>query len=151
MCRIALRWERLTTMTSVQPGKVSPVRNVGGQQWRRRIARNYGKSRGGLARRGPAYQMVRITGYKQFPSANIVMWVMNGRALNKHAARGTPRLVHEDPEVDAPSRGSHASARVRNVSLRTRGKFGPTSSPIPCGPSRHFCEIYLLFYAPIRV
>lgn len=30
--------------------------------------------------------MVRITGYKQFPSANIVMWVMNDRAPNKHRA-----------------------------------------------------------------
>lgn len=34
----------------------------------------------------PAYQMVRVTGYKQFPSSNIVMWVMNGCPMNKHAA-----------------------------------------------------------------
>lgn len=43
----------------------------------------------------PAYQMVRISGYKQFPSANIVMWVMNDRALNKHATRATLGLVQQ--------------------------------------------------------
>lgn len=68
-----------------------------------------------VGERGPAYQMVRITGYKQFPSANIVMWVMNGRALNKHAARGRFGLcrgrsaIRVDPEVVSPPRGSHCS------------------------------------------
>ena len=122
-----------------------PCETVGGQQWRRRIARNYGKSRGGLARRGPAYQMVRITGYKQFPSANIVMWVMNGRALNKHAARGTPRLVRAHPEVDAPSRGSHASARVRNC-FRTERNSVPHRPPSLVERVEIFGEIYLLFH-----
>lgn len=66
------------------------------QQWRR-IAELSRKSRGGLARRGPAYQMVRITGYKQFPSANIVMWVMNDRAPNKHRAGNASTLVQRSP------------------------------------------------------
>lgn len=69
-----------------------------------------------VGERGPAYQMVRITGYKQFPSANIVMWVMNGRALNKHAAREALRLVQRALRNTVwirkwfrPPRGSHCS------------------------------------------
>lgn len=71
-----------------------------------------------VGERGPAYQMVRITGYKQFPSANIVMWVMNGRALNKHAAREALRLVQRALRNTVwirkwfrPPRGSHCSQR----------------------------------------
>lgn len=69
-----------------------------------------------VGERGPAYEMVRITGYKQFPSANIVMWVMNGRALNKHAAREALRLVQRALRNTVwirkwfrPPRGSHCS------------------------------------------
>lgn len=73
-----------------------------------------------VGERGPAYEMVRITGYKQFPSANIVMWVMNGRALNKHAAREA-RLAQRAPRNAVwILRGSGSGfARPEGATVRT--------------------------------
>lgn len=108
-----------------------------------------------VGERGPAYEMVRITGYKQFPSANIVMWVMNSRALNKHAAREA-RLAQRAPRNAVwILRGSGSGfARPEGATVRTLCPAnGIHSAPPSLGEKtrrekEEFDTIFRVFFPP---